>query len=84
MPGNVVTRHPVWAGAVLGAVCGGTLNWILINTAGVEIEAARADGFPLWSWHQVPFVIPGAVMAALTGALVGWIVTLMRTKRRAG
>jgi hypothetical protein len=49
---------------VVGSVLGGILNWIAINT-GIDAEAARADGYPLWSWYQVPFVLPGAAMAAL-------------------
>jgi hypothetical protein len=55
---------------LFGAVLGGALEYVYLNTATIEVLAANADGVPLWSWWQVPFALPGACAGALVGVAV--------------
>jgi hypothetical protein len=64
-----------------GAVLGGALEYVYLNTSTIEILAANADGFSLWSWWQAPFTLPGACVGALPGLAVALVVRWRRVAR---
>lgn len=78
-----ISSHPVRTGVVVGFVLGAIASYIILNIDPLEREVAKADGIPLWSWYQVPFALPGAVMAGLFGAFAGWAISALAARRRA-
>lgn len=77
---NMVKRSALW-GAITGTTIAAIAMYIYLNTATVEVKAAEADGFPLWSWYEVPFIIPEAAVGGTVGAIVGLVVAWRRSWR---
>jgi hypothetical protein len=59
-------------------MAGFATSYLYLNLDDLEQMAAEADGFPLWSWYQVPFTLPWVVL----GALVSLIAVVLFQKLR--
>ncbi len=83
--GNWSQRHrpspSTFVGVVLGALVAAVGMYVYLNTASIEVLAAQADGVPLWSWYQAPFVLPEALAGGLVGGLAGVLVGRFRVRR---
>ena len=51
--------------AVVGALLGFVASYLYLNLNWMERIAAETDGYPPWSWYQVPYTLPWAVLGAL-------------------
>jgi xanthine/uracil permease len=70
-------RPARWA-VLIGATIGFVASYLYFNLDDIERMAAEADGFPLWSWYEVPFTLPWVVL----GALVSLVAVVLFQKLR--
>jgi hypothetical protein len=59
--------------ASVGAAIGGAGAFVYGNVNALERMAAEASGMPLWSWHQLPFTLPWAILGAFIAVGLRWL-----------
>jgi H+/Cl- antiporter ClcA len=66
-------------GALAGGIVGCVAAFVYLNVDPFERMVANVDGFPRWSFWQLPFTLPEAALGAVAGM---GIVAIGRFLRR--